>query len=166
MFTDETQVEDNTLTEEVSEEVEQSTDETEAETEPSIDWKAEAKKWEAIAKRNKNKAVTKKREDLSTPDTPPTETVDERILKSQGMSDELLKELKRVARFNETDLITAQNDPMFLSIKTRLENEARDKEAQLGASKGSGMGKTPKTFATPGLSEEDHKALWKKQMGR
>lgn len=163
MFNDETQVQDDTLQEETSEEVEQSTDET-AEVEQSVDWEAEAKKWKAIAERTKKKK-TEARADLTTPDAPPTESVDERILKSQGMSDQLLKELKRVARFNEVDLITAQNDPMFLAIKNKYEQEERDKAAALGASKGSGAGKSRKDFSTSGLSSEDHKALWKQKMG-
>lgn len=163
MFNDENQEQVDSSTQETTEEVEQSTDE--AETEQSTDWEAEAKKWKAIAERTKKKVTSEKRVDLQTPDTPPTESVDERILKSQGMSDELLKELKRVARFNEIDLITAQADPMFVAIKAKLEQEQRDKEASLGASKGSGTGKAKKDFTTPGLSSEDHKALWKKQMG-
>lgn len=169
MQNDDQQVQDDTLQEETSEEEtvveETTTDSDDAEAEQK-DWEAEAKKWKAIAERNKKKATEKgTRSDLATPDKPPAEDVDVRILKSQGMSDELLKELKRVARFNETDLITAQNDPMFLSIKDRIEQEQKDKDAALGASKGSGSVKKQKSFDTPGLSPDEHRALWKKQMG-
>lgn len=116
------------------------------------------------AKAAELKAKTK-RADLQTPDVPQTENVDERILKAQGMNDDLLKELKRVARFNEIDLISAQNDPMFVSIKQKYEQEQRDKEASLGVSRGSGQSKAPKTFTSTDLSAEEHKELWKKKVG-
>ena len=119
---------------------------------------ARAKKAEAKAKG--------KRTDFETPDVPSSESVDERILKANGMPDELVKELKRVARFNESDLISAQKDPMFVAIKEKFEQEQRDKEAALGASKGSGAGKPRKDFTTPGLTSEDHKEMWKRALKR
>lgn len=118
---------------------------------------------EGLAARTKSaeRKAKNKRTDLQTPDVPSSESVDERILKSQGMSEELLKELKRVARFNETDLITAQSDQMFVAIKSRIEQEQRDQEAALGASRGSGAGKPQKDFVTPGLKSDDHRKMWK-----
>lgn len=53
MLNDDTQVVDDTLTQESSEEPEDT--ESSDTQEESVDWKAEAKKWEAIAKRNKEK---------------------------------------------------------------------------------------------------------------
>lgn len=167
MINDETQEQVDSSQEETTEEVdtEVDTDET-AEAEPSTDWEAEAKKWKAIAERTKRKATKEgKRSDLHTPDAPTAESVDERILRREGFDEELMKELKRVARFNEQDLLTASTDPMFVSIKERITKERQDKEAALGASKGSGAGKPRKDFTTPGLTTEDHKALWKKKMG-
>jgi hypothetical protein len=129
--------------------------------------KLEEEKRHLLARAKKAEAQTKgKRTDLTTPDVPSSESVDERILKANGMPDELVKELKRVARFSETDLISAQKDPMFLAIKEKFEKEQRDKEASLGASKGSGAGKPRKDFTTPDLTAEDHKKLWQRQMGR
>jgi len=113
----------------------------------------------AYAKKLKGKT---ERADLDTPEAPASQDVDERILKSQGMPDDLLTQLKKVAKFNEVDLITAQKDSMFVAIREKYEQEQRDKEASLGASKGSGGVKPQKSFKTPGLSPEDHKAMWKK----
>jgi len=129
--------------------------------------KLEDEKRHLLARAKKAEAQAKsKRTDLSTPDVPSSENVDERILKANGMPDELVKELKRVARFNETDLISAQADPMFVAIKAKYEQEQRDKEASMGASRGSGAGKSKKDFTTPGLSADDHKLMWQRQMGR
>lgn len=119
---------------------------------------ARAKKAEALAKG--------KRTDLTTPDVSASEHVDERILVANGMSTDLLKELRRVARFTETDLISAQTDPMFIAIKERYEKEQRDKDAALGASKGSGQGKSRKDLTTPGLTADEHKKLWQRTMGK
>lgn len=115
----------------------------------------------AYAKKLKGRS---ERADLETPETPTSDSVDERILKSQGMPDELLLQLKKVARFNEVDLITAQKDPMFVAIREKYEQEQRDKEASLGASNGSGNVKAQKTFTTPGLQKDEHKAMWAKAM--
>jgi len=127
--------------------------------------KLEEEKRHLLARAKKAEAQAKsKRTDLETPDVPSSESVDERILKANGMPEELLKELKRVARFSETDLISAQNDPMFTAIKAKFEQEQRDKEASLGASKGSGTVRQSKTLSTPGLKAEEHKLLWEKAM--
>jgi hypothetical protein len=55
---------------------------------------------------------------------------------------------------------------MFVAIKEKYEQEQRDKEAALGASKGSGAGKPKKDLSTPGLSAEEHKKLWRQTVGR
>jgi L-lactate utilization protein LutC len=87
--------------------------------------------------------------------------VDERILKANGMPDELLKELKTIARARETNLIDAQNDVLFKLIKENFEKETKQKEASLGSSKGSGNAQAKKSPSTPGISRDEHKAMWK-----
>jgi hypothetical protein len=86
--------------------------------------------------------------------------VDERILKSQGMPDELLSKLRMVAKINNVSLIDAQTDPVFQGIKEKFEKEKKSKEASLPASKGSGGVRSKKDFNTPGLSREDHKKMF------
>lgn len=166
MSNEETREDTDSLENETVEEVTETEVEDTDEKDNQTDWESEAKKWKAIAERTKRKATkTGKRADLETPDATPSGDVDERILKSQGMDDELLKELKRVARFNEQDLITAKSDPMYVAIQERIERERADKAAALGASKGSGQGKPKKDVSSPGLSADEHKRLWKQKVG-
>lgn len=100
----------------------------------------------------------------------PTETkqdlpdVDERILKANGMPDELLKELKVIAKARNISLIDAQNDNLFVLVKKNFEEETKLKEASLDASKGSGNARAKVTPSTPGLSREDHKRLYKEMV--
>lgn len=89
------------------------------------------------------------------------DVVDSRILKSEGMSDELLSELKVIAKIRGKSMMDCKADPIFVAIK-----EAKDKEAKkvtLPASRGSGSVKKAKDFNTKGLTPEEHKALWREQ---
>jgi hypothetical protein len=92
-----------------------------------------------------------------------TPDVDERILRANGMPDELLKELKAIATARGIDLISAQNDKLFKLAKEDFEREAKQKEASLGSSKGSGNSQAKKSISSPGLSKEEHKAMWKQK---
>jgi uncharacterized protein YllA (UPF0747 family) len=88
--------------------------------------------------------------------------VDERILKANGMSDELLKELKVIAQARGVSLIDAQNDSLFKLVKQNFEQEIKAKEASLGSSRGSGNATVKKTPSSPGLTRDEHKAFFKK----
>jgi hypothetical protein len=112
-----------------------------------------AEKAEAKAKAVRTSAPKEEKQD--TPD------VDERILRANGMPDELLKELKAIANARGIDLISAQNDKLFKLAKEDFEREAKQKEASLGSSKGSGNSQAKKSVSSPGLSKEEHKAMWK-----
>ena len=112
-----------------------------------------AEKAEAKAKAVRTSAPKEEKQD--TPD------VDERILRANGMPDELLKELKAIANARGIDLISAQNDKLFKLAKEDFEREAKQKEASLGSSKGSGNSQAKKSISSPGLSKEEHKAMWK-----
>lgn len=121
---------------------------------------ARAKKAEARLKEveEKYKSSTETAEEkTASPD------VDERVLKANGMSDDLLKELKAVAQVRGVGLIEAQADPVFQGIKENYEKETKAKEASLGASKGSGQAKPKKSFTTPNLSRDEHKELFKQR---
>ena len=125
---------------------------------------ARAKKAEAEAKSLREKYESQKKDEeeakSKTQETSPD--IDERILKAQGMPDELLKELKVIAQVRGVDLMDAQKDSVFQVIKTDYERKQKSEEASLGASKGSGQAKPKKDFTTPGLTAEEHKELWKK----
>lgn len=161
-----TEVEDTSSEDTSDEEV---NEESGQDTEP--DYKLELEKerkkaYELEQRLKKEKAKMKERADLSSPDVPVNENaIQEQVLKANGMSQDLINVLKTVSEDKGVDLITAQSDDYFQYRKEKMEQEARDKEAQLGASRGSGAGKPKKDFSSPGLSPEEHKAMWKKVNG-
>jgi hypothetical protein len=136
--------------------VEETTTEAETETveEEQIDWKARAMKAEALIVKNKKAPVAEKTTVQATPSN-----VEELVLQANGMSDELLVQLKKIAEINGTSLIKAQSDPIFVAVKEKFEREKKHENASLGASRGAGTVKAKKTFATPGLTQEEHKRM-------
>lgn len=102
------------------------------------------------------------------PTAPPTSpaSVEETVLRANGMPQVLLKELKAVATARGVGLLDAQTDPLFVAYKEKFEADERIKAASLPASRGSGGVKPKKDTTTPGLSEEEHKALFHEKMGR
>lgn len=157
--------EETTTTEPETEEVE---GEQEAEPDYKLELEREKKKaYELEQRLKKERAKSKERSDLSSPDVPVNENaIQEQVLKAQGMSVELINVLKTISEDQGVDLITAQQDDYFVFRKEKMEQEARDKEAALGASKGAGAGKPRKDFTTKGLTADEHKAMWKKTIGR
>lgn len=92
------------------------------------------------------------------------DVIEEKILKSKGISNEDINELKALARLRGKSLLEVESsDPLWKSILNEREAELRKKQASLGASRGSSIAKPQKTTTTPNLSVEDHKALWKEQ---
>ena len=89
----------------------------------------------------------------------PQLNVEEAVLQANGMSDELLTELKAVAKVRGLSLIKAQNDPIFVAVKEKFEQDKKQKDASLPASRGSGSAKPKKDLTTPGLSREEHRKL-------
>lgn len=85
--------------------------------------------------------------------------VEELVLLANGMSEELVSELKAVAQVRKISLIKAQSDPIFVAVKEKFEQDKKQKDASLPAARGSGNVKVQKTFTTPGLSREEHKRL-------
>lgn len=94
-----------------------------------------------------------------------TNLFDERILISQGMKTDLLKDLKTIAQLRGVSLLEAQNDSTFKRIKEDFEREEKVKDASMGASKGSQQAKPKVTASTPGLSKEEHKKIAMEKMG-
>lgn len=94
------------------------------------------------------------------------DTVDVKILQSQGVSDELIDQLKKLAKVNGTSILAAQSDPIFQMIKEKKDADDKKAKASLGASRGSGSPTVKKGFTTPDLSKEDHKELWLRSQGR
>lgn len=161
MFNDDTQevvTSENNDTEHTAEET-QETEETT--TEETVDWEAEAKKLRAILTRDRKKAESKQ----NVAATPGVELVEETVLRSLGMEDELIEPLKKLARMNGQSLAQAQKDPLFIALKEKQESEKRAQSASVGVSKGSSQKSAKVDFSTPNLTQEQHKELWKKTMG-
>ena len=121
---------------------------------------ARAKKAEAENKELKKSSEVKA-------DVPPItsnlteETIERKILKNDGLSDELIDELTALAKVRGTSLLDTQKDPIYLAIKEAKEKEVEKAKAKLPASKGSGTQKSKRDFSTPDLSDADHKAMWR-----
>lgn len=165
MFTDETtetgteNTSEDTSTENSGDETAEETKSEQTQTENAKDWESEAKKWKAIAEREKRKATkTPADQNLDT-------LVEEKVLKNMGMDDESLAYLKKVAALNGQSLGEAQKDNVYLNWKAVREQSQKVENAQVGASKGSGSRSQQPTFTTQGLSQDQHKEMWKKAMG-
>lgn len=120
---------------------------------------AKANKYRRLLKNAQKNSKSNSSSSVQRQPTSPAVDVDERILKSQGMDNDLLKQLKDVARLRNVGLIEAQSDPLFTGIKDQYEKDKKQKAASLPASRGSGTTKPKKTLSTPGLTKEEHKAL-------
>lgn len=87
------------------------------------------------------------------------------ILKSQGTSDALVSELKVLAKVRGKSLMDTQSDPIFVAIKDKVQADEKAEKARLGASRGSGTKVKDKSINTPGLTDAEHKELWRKNNG-
>jgi len=143
MIVDDTQVEDT---------IDQEADE--------VDWKAEALKYKAIlARKAKPKQEVK----------PAQKSVsglsrEEAILFAKGYEEKDIDYLNLIAKGKGVSLAEAQKDELFMAYQEKAQIEKKSAQAKLRASNSSGYSKPTETFAV-GMSEADHKALWKKQMG-
>lgn len=93
------------------------------------------------------------------------EDIEVKILKAKGIDAELLDEMKILAKVRGKSILEIENDPILIAMKNEKEAKHKAEKAKLGASKGSGQVKQAKTVNSPGLSQEEHKALWKESMG-
>ena len=92
-------------------------------------------------------------------------SIEETVLKAQGLDEEEIDMLKKVSAISGVSLIDAQKDTVFKLWKEKQDAELKSKRASMGTSKGSSA-KTQKGFNTPGLSEAEFKEMWKQKMGR
>jgi hypothetical protein len=93
------------------------------------------------------------------------QSVEETVLLANGMPDELLVSLKKVAAVEGiSSFIKAQTSPLFVAIKEKFEREQKQKASSMPASRGAGSVKAQKDFKTPGLTAAEHKAMVKKMM--
>jgi len=150
------------------------TDEETLELEETIDsdekdWKAEALKYQAILKRQKEKAEkapevkeADKETDIKTNQSEYL-TRDEGILIAQGISDESLKQLHAISKGKGISLIEAKSDPLCEAYEQATKEEQRKADAKLGASNSSG--RTPKGKPISEMTKEEHEAYWREKNG-
>lgn len=162
------EVENTEEVEDTDVESEQSEDEPKY-TESEMKSFARAKKAEAEAKRLKKEkadleAKLKEKEKSTNNPTPKPQAddVDEKILRAtKGYDDDAIDELKYIAGRKGISLFAAEQDKRFVNYQKQAEEEQRQAEATLGASKGSGRKKSEPSFRDP-LSSEEHRKLWEK----
>ena len=124
---------------------------------------ARAHKAEAEVKAHK---ATKAEAPPLAPNALSADDVDVKILQSQGADEATIEYLKKIAKVNGTSVLAAQSDDLFVAFKEKKEREDKAQKASIGASKGSGSSQKGKTVATPGLTDEEHKDLWRQANGR
>lgn len=132
---------------------------------------AEEAKRQLTARAHKAEVELKALKQANASQTLPTnaldaDAVDVKILQSQGVSEDLIDQLKKLAKVNGTSILAAQSDPIFQMIKEKKDADDKKAKASLGASRGSGSPTVKKGFTTSDLSKEDHKELWLRAQGR
>jgi hypothetical protein len=132
--------------------------------EDTTDWKAEALKQKAIAKRLDKKLQSKEPINKTNNEL----TRDEIRLIAEKVSDDkivLLKQIQagiKASSGEDISLVDAMQNPMYVALVEKEEAKARAEKAQLGASGNAGI-HTDTKFAS-GQSKEDHQAEWRKAM--
>ncbi len=132
---------------------------------------ARAKKAEAEAKALREKYEGKQEATQNTTNTLSTQDVEVRILQAKGTPPEEIEMLKKLATLKavetgkEVSLITMESDDYFLTFKEKRDATIKAEKARLGASKSGGSMKAEKTFNTQGISDDDHKAMWRVSQG-
>lgn len=94
------------------------------------------------------------------------EDIEATVLKSQGIPDDILRDMKALAKVRGKSLLDIQNDPIILTLKKQREDEEKAAKAKLGASKSTAQVKKEVSINAPGLSDEEHKRLWREMNSR
>lgn len=146
----------------------------EAPTEPKTYTEEQFKQVWARAKKleEENKTLKSKPPQQINNQNVPDELIEEKILKANGVDEDMLKEMKALKavrskeKGKEVSLLEVQNDPIIKALKKERDDEEKAKKAKLPASRGSGSVKKERTISDSGLSDAEHKALWREMQGR
>lgn len=154
--------------EQTQEEVEETTSETEVDSEDSheVDWKSEAMKWKAIASRKAKRAEESKPKAETTQTNSQSYSEEDIIIISKVADKEKLDSLKEISKLKGLSLAEASETQMFKLAEREIEEKRKSINAQMGASRGSGKRPQEKSFTTPGLTEDEHKAMFFKAIGK
>jgi hypothetical protein len=118
----------------------------------------------ARLQRNKKKPAPVTPAPAKPAETPTGLTREEGILYSKGFEEDEVEYAQKVATLQGVKLTEAVKDPLFTTWKSNKDADQKKQAAQLGTSKGART-TIKKSFDTPGLSDEDHKALFKEAIG-
>jgi hypothetical protein len=95
------------------------------------------------------------------------EEAEEMLLKTSAkLSDEDMDMVKTIAKGKGISLIQATEHTLFKTYQEKVEQERKAEKAKLGVSKGSSISQGKASFTSPGLSEDEHKKLWKESMSK
>lgn len=122
---------------------------------------ARAKRAEEEVKKFKSLNETKAQPKINN-----TLSREEAILIAEGMKVDDLNQLQVIAKGKGVSLLEAKEDPLFTSYYEKVIKERKSEAAKLGASKGSGQVQNKPNFNQVGLSEEEHKRLWKESLNK
>lgn len=111
---------------------------------------------------NLNKAEPK--EHAATPSTSPAEIVMLSKLYAKGFDDEQVSKAQKIAAIEGIPLDQAVSTELFVAWNTKRDEDLKAQKAQLRASNGSRVA-VKKDLKTPGLTPEEHKALYKEKYG-
>lgn len=133
-------------------------------------YKIRAEKAEAKLKphqKDSNGSTTEhiNKESKDTQSQPSTSDVVELAkLYAKGLDDGQVAQLTKIAGLEGITREEALNSELYTTWNTLRENKIKEEKAQLGASKGSRVS-VKKTLSSPGLSPEEHKALYREKFG-
>jgi hypothetical protein len=115
--------------------------------------------------KNKGKPVVPVAPVAPAPVTPPTGlTREEAIVFAQGYSEAEVEQAKKVATLENISLPAALTNDLFVTWKAKRDAQLKQEKAQLGVSRGA-RSSVKKTIDAPGLSDDDHKALFQELNG-
>lgn len=110
------------------------------------------------------KEVTTRKAVKSTAEDGDEPSPEELRLIAKGYSDEDIDKLKVIARGQDISLTEALKDEMFLSFQEKKEEAKKKEKAKLGASKGSAQGDGRQETFKSGMTDEEHKAMFEKEV--
>lgn len=164
-------------------ESEEGTEEVPAEQEGNDDPYADLSHEEAIKRLRKAEKAIMKSKQAPRVETKPTEpsaqststqlptpsgvTREEALLYSRGYSLEEVEKARVFAQAEgEKNLLLAVELDTFKAWRETTLKKAEEEKARLGASRGALKTKPKRDFKTPGLTDEEHRNLWRQRTGK
>lgn len=123
--------------------------------------KAEAEMKKLRAEKAEFEKISKSADEIKAHINPDLIAKEVRLLAS--LTDEEISEARDISKGKNISLEEALKTKSFLAFQRELRDEERKQKAKLSASKGSSQ-EEQKGFK-PGLTTEEHKALWRESMG-